>query len=150
VKHFHNLIRGDCDSVAKHQEFYEEYMAVMDLPAEFYLQTIEKVFHERALANRTLEHRGEKVDCSAIRQTALMTVEGENDDICAVGQTEAAHELCDNIPIDMKFDYVQPGVGHYGVFNGRRWCTEIQPRIREMIRTVQFKRRTTAPLTRCA
>jgi poly(3-hydroxybutyrate) depolymerase len=152
VKHFHNLVRGDCDPVARHQQFYEEYMAVMDLPAEFYLQTIEKVFHERALAKGTLVHRGEKVDCSAIRQTALMTIEGENDDICGVGQTEAAHDLCDNIPIDMKYHYVQPGVGHYGVFNGRRWSTEIQPRIREMIRTVQFKRRIAAPppLTRCA
>jgi poly(3-hydroxybutyrate) depolymerase len=150
VKHFHNLVRGDCDPVQKHQDFYEEYMAVMDLPSEFYLQTIQKVFHERALAQGTFMHRGTLVDCGAIRQTALMTVEGENDDICGVGQTEAAHDLCTNIPIDMKYHYVQPGVGHYGVFNGRRWSTEIQPRIREMIRAEQFKRRTAAPLSRCA
>jgi len=150
VKHFHNLVKGDCDSVQKHQDFYEEYMAVMDLPAEFYLQTIEKVFHERALAKGTLTHRGVPVDCSAIEKTALMTIEGEKDDICAVGQTEAAHDLCGNIPIDMKYHYLQPGVGHYGVFNGRRWSTEIQPRIREMIRTEQFKRRTSAPVSRCA
>ena len=90
--HFHNLVRGDCDSVQRHQQFYEEYMAVMDLPAEFYLQTIDQVFHERALAAGTLTHRGTPVDCSAIRKTALMTVEGEKDDICAVGQTEAAHD----------------------------------------------------------
>ena len=150
VQHFHNLVKGDCDSVAKHQQFYEEYMAVMDLPAEFYLQTIERVFHERALAKGTFMHHGVPVDCSAITRTALMTVEGEKDDICAVGQTEAAHDLCSNIPIDMKYHYLQPGVGHYGVFNGRRWSTEIQPRIREMIRTEQFKRRISAPVSRCA
>jgi len=150
VRHFHNLVRGDCDSVQRHQQFYEEYMAVMDLPAEFYLQTIDQVFHKRALAAGTLTHRGTPVDCSAIRKTALMTVEGEKDDICAVGQTEAAHDICDNIPIDMKYHYLQPGVGHYGVFNGRRWSAEIQPRIREMIRTEQFKRRTSVPVSQCA
>ncbi len=80
-------------------------------------------------------HRGELVDCSAIRKTALMTVEGERDDICGLGQTEAAHDLCANIPVDEKYHYVQPGVGHYGVFNGTRFRTEIQPRIREFIRT---------------
>ena len=86
-------------------------------------------------------HRGKLVDCSAIRKTALMTVEGERDDICGLGQTEAAHDLCSNIPPDEHYAYVQPGVGHYGVFSGTRWRTEIQPRIREMIRSIQFKRR---------
>ena len=82
-----------------------------------------------------MTHRGEPVDCGAIRDTALMTVEGEKDDICGLGQTEAAHDLCTSLPPQLRWHYVQPGVGHYGVFNGTRWRTEIQPRIREMIRT---------------
>ncbi len=138
---FEDLVKGDCDSVQQHQDFYEEYLAVMDLPAEFYLQTVKTVFQDHALPDGEMMHRGEPVDCSAMEQTALMTVEGECDDICGLGQTEAAHDLCTNIPVDEKYHYVQPGVGHYGVFNGTRWRTEIQPRIREFIRTIQFKRR---------
>ena len=91
-----------------------------------------------------MTHRGEKVDCGAIRDIALMTVEGERDDICGLGQTEAAQDLCANLPPQLRWHYVQPGVGHYGVFNGTRWRTEIQPRIREMIRTIQFRKRTAA------
>jgi poly(3-hydroxybutyrate) depolymerase len=139
---FDDLVKGDCDSVDQHQAFYDEYLAVMDLPAEFYLQTVRVVFQDHDLPDGKLMHRGELVDCKAIAKTALMTVEGENDDICGLGQTEAAHDLCENIPIDEKYHYVQPGVGHYGVFNGTRWRTEIQPRIREFIRTIKFKRRT--------
>ncbi|MGI9524949.1 MAG: polyhydroxyalkanoate depolymerase [Hyphomicrobiaceae bacterium] len=142
---FENLVKGDCDSVAQHRKFYDEYLAVMDLPAEFYIQTVRTAFQEHALANGTMYHRGEIVDCSAIEKTALMTVEGENDDICGLGQTEAAHDLCTNIPADEHFHYVQPGVGHYGVFNGTRWRTEIQPRIREMIRTIEHKRQAASP-----
>ncbi len=138
---FNNLVKGDCDSVDQHQKFYDEYLAVLDLPAEFYLQTVRAVFQDHDLPDGRLMHRGELVDCSAIDRTALMTVEGENDDICGLGQTEAAQDLCSNIPIDEKYHYVQPGVGHYGVFNGTRWRTEIQPRIREFIRTIQFKRK---------
>jgi len=137
---FDNLVKGDCDSVHQHQDFYEEYLAVMDLPAEFYLQTVKSVFQDHDLPDGRMMHRGEQVDCSAIEATSLMTVEGEKDDICGLGQTEVAHDLCVNIPIDEKYHYVQPGVGHYGVFNGTRWRTEIQPRIREFIRTSQFKR----------
>jgi poly(3-hydroxybutyrate) depolymerase len=139
-KLFDNLVKGDCDSVQQHRDFYEEYLAVMDLPAEFYLQTVKTVFQDHALPDGKMTHRGEPVDCRAITKTALMTVEGEKDDICGLGQTEAAHDLCRNIPMDEKYHYVQPGVGHYGVFNGTRWRTEIQPRIREFIRTIQFKR----------
>jgi poly(3-hydroxybutyrate) depolymerase len=142
MKLFENLVKGDCDSVNQHKAFYEEYLAVMDLPAEFYLQTVKTVFQDHLLPKGELMHRGQRVDCSKIRKTALMTVEGERDDICGLGQTEAAHDLCTNIPVDEHYYYVQPGVGHYGVFSGTRWRTEIQPRIREMIRTVQFKRRT--------
>jgi poly(3-hydroxybutyrate) depolymerase len=139
---FKNLVKGDCDSAQAHCAFYDEHLAVMDLPAEFYLQTVQRVFQEHALPDGKLEHRGQRIDCGAIRDTALMTVEGERDDICGVGQTAAAHDLCANIRPEQRFHYVQPGVGHYGVFNGTRWRTEIQPRIREMIRTAQFWRRT--------
>jgi poly(3-hydroxybutyrate) depolymerase len=142
VELFNNLVKGDCDSVQQHQTFYEEYLAVMDLTAEFYLQTVKTVFQDHLLPDGKLYHRDELVDCGAIRQTALMTIEGERDDICGLGQTEAAHDLCTSLPIDEKVHYVQAGVGHYGVFNGTRWRTEIQPRIREFIRSIQFKRKT--------
>jgi poly(3-hydroxybutyrate) depolymerase len=141
MKLFENLVKGDCDSVNAHKAFYEEYLAVMDLPAEFYLQTVKTVFQDHLLPKGELMHRGQRVDCSAIKNTALMTVEGERDDICGLGQTEAAHDLCSGVAVDEHYYYVQPGVGHYGVFSGTRWRTEIAPRIREMIRTIQFKRR---------
>jgi len=137
---FRHLVEGDCDSVEQHQTFYDEYLSVMDLNADFYLETVKTVFQEHALPEGRLMHHGKLVDCRKIRKTALMTVEGELDDICGLGQTEAAHDLCTGIPIDDHYHYVQPGVGHYGVFNGTRWRTEIQPRVREMIRTTQFKR----------
>lgn len=137
---FRHLIEGDCDSVEQHQRFYEEYRSVMDLTAEFYLQTIKTVFQDHALPEGKMHHRGELVDCGEIRNTALMTIEGELDDICGLGQTEAAHDLCHNIPQDDRHHYVQKDVGHYGVFNGRRWREEIQPRLRNMIRTTQQRR----------
>ncbi len=113
----------------------------MDLPAEFYLQTIEhRVPGARAAQGHDDASRHAR-RLPAIRDTALMTVEGERDDICGLGQTEAAHDLCTDIPRATKLHYVQEGVGHYGVFNGTRWRTEIQPRIREFIRTTQFRRR---------
>ncbi len=139
---FNDLIKGDCDSVDQHNTFYDEYMAVMDLPADFYLETVQRVFQEHALPKGKFTYQGETIDLGAIRDTALMTVEGERDDICGLGQTEAAQDLCTNVPIEKRWHYVQPGVGHYGVFNGTRWRTEIQPRIREMIRTVRFQRQT--------
>lgn len=142
AKLFDNLVKGDCDSVQAHNDFYDEYLAVMDLPAEFYLQTVETVFQTHALPEGAMRHRGALVDCSAIRKTAIITIEGERDDICGMGQTEAAHDLCPNVPADEHYHYVQPGVGHYGVFNGTRFRSEIAPRIREMIRTIQFKRKT--------
>ncbi len=137
---FNDLIKGDCDSVDQHNRFYDEYLAVMDLPAEFYLDTIQRVFQEHTLPKGKFTYKGEVIDLGAIKDTALMTIEGERDDICGLGQTEAAQDMCPNIPDDSRWHYVQPGVGHYGVFNGTRWRTEIQPRIREMIRTVRFRR----------
>ena len=126
---FMHLVQGDGDSATKHREFYDEYLAVMDLTAEFYLHTVETVFIRHALPKGEMTHRGAKVDPGAIRRVALLTVEGEHDDISGVGQTEAAHKLCVNIPADMKAHYLQPGVGHYGVFNGSRFRSEIAPRI---------------------
>ena len=126
---FRHLIEGDGDSAEKHREFYDEYLAVMDLTAEFYLQTVETVFVQHALPKGEMMHRDEKVDLTAIRKVALMTVEGEKDDISGVGQTEAAHTICPNIPQDLRAHWVQPKVGHYGVFNGSRFRAEIAPRI---------------------
>ncbi|HEX2137767.1 MAG TPA: polyhydroxyalkanoate depolymerase [Microvirga sp.] len=130
---FRHLVEGDGDSASKHRAFYDEYLAVMDLTAEFYLQTVETVFVEHRLPRREMTYRGRRVDPSGIRRVALMTVEGERDDISGVGQTEAAHRLCPNIPANRRAHYVQPRVGHYGVFNGARFATEIVPRIRDFI-----------------
>jgi poly(3-hydroxybutyrate) depolymerase len=128
-----HLVKGDGDSAQKHREFYDEYLAVMDLCADYYLQTVDTVFVRHALPKGEMTHRGALVDPSAIRRVALLTVEGENDDISGVGQTEAAHRLCVNIPSDRKAHWLQPGVGHYGVFNGSRFRAEIAPRISDFI-----------------
>ncbi len=131
--YFNHLVEGDGDSADKHRKFYDEYLSVLDLTEEFYLQTIKDVFQEFSLAEGKFMHRGRRVRPEAITDIALMTVEGENDDISGIGQTQAAHDLCVNIPTEMKFDYIQPGVGHYGVFNGSRWRSEIQPRLAKFI-----------------
>ncbi|MEZ5799524.1 MAG: polyhydroxyalkanoate depolymerase [Nitratireductor sp.] len=130
---FAHLVRDDGDSAEKHREFYDEYLAVMDLDAAFYLQTVDAVFVRHALPKGELMHRGTRVDCSAITTTALMTVEGENDDISGLGQTRAAHKLCLNLPEEKRVHYMQPKVGHYGVFNGSRFRAEISPRIRDFM-----------------
>lgn len=130
---FWHLVEGDGDSAEKHRDFYDEYMSVMDLTAEFYLQTVEKVFVNHDLPNGTLTHRNARVDPSQITHTALMTIEGERDDISGIGQTEAAHDLCSQLPVEKKMHYVQMGVGHYGVFNGSRFRKEIVPRIVDFI-----------------
>ena len=132
-EYFRDLVAGDGDGVEKHEEFYDEYLSVLDLTEEFYLQTIDIVFQSHLLPQGLLEHRGVKVDLSAITDIGLMTVEGENDDISGVGQTQAAHVICPNIPNERRVLYVQPHVGHYGVFNGRRFREEIYPRTRDFI-----------------
>ncbi|MDZ4272457.1 MAG: polyhydroxyalkanoate depolymerase [Erythrobacter sp.] len=136
---YKHLVAGDGDSAEKHRDFYDEYMAVMDLTAEFYLQTVDTVFVKHALPKGEMMHRGKPVDLKAIRGVALMTVEGENDDISGVGQTKAAHDLCVNIPDDMRVEYLQKGVGHYGVFNGSRFRSEIAPRIADFMLTLDMK-----------
>jgi poly(3-hydroxybutyrate) depolymerase len=130
---FMHLVKGDGDSAQKHREFYDEYLAVMDLSAEFYLQTVDTVFVRHALPKGEMTHRGVGVDPARIRRVALLTIEGENDDISGLGQTEAAHRLCVNIPPDRKSHWMQPGVGHYGVFNGSRYRAEIAPRIADFV-----------------
>jgi poly(3-hydroxybutyrate) depolymerase len=138
---FHNLVQGDGDSAQKHREFYDEYLAVMDLAAEYYLQTVDTVFVRHALPKGEMTHRGKPVDPSLIRRVALLTVEGEHDDISGVGQTEAAHRLLSGLPADMKAHWLQPGVGHYGVFNGSRFRAEIAPRIADFVLSHNVRRR---------
>jgi len=137
---FNHLIEGDGDSAEKHRDFYDEYLAVMDLAAEFYLQTVDKVFIRHEVPLNVLKHNGETIDLSAIKRTALLTVEGEKDDISGVGQTFAAQELCSGIPESRKSHYLQNGVGHYGVFNGSRFRREIAPRIVAFSAEVEKKR----------
>ena len=128
---FDHLVGGDGDAAEKHRDFYDEYLAVMDLTAEFYLQTVQQVFVEHKLPKGEMTHRGEPIDLVDIRRCAIMAVEGENDDISGVGQTLAALDLTPNLPSDKKLYHLQPKVGHYGVFNGSRFKAEIAPRIME-------------------
>jgi poly(3-hydroxybutyrate) depolymerase len=141
---FHQLVQGDGDSAQKHREFYDEYLAVMDLAAEYYLQTVDTVFVRHALPKGEMSHRAVPIDPGKIRRVALMTVEGEHDDISGVGQTAAAHRLCVNIPDESKTHWLQPGVGHYGVFNGSRFRAEIVPRISDFVLSQNFRRSTSA------
>jgi poly(3-hydroxybutyrate) depolymerase len=133
MRQFEHLIKGDDDSADGHRAFYDEYLAVMDLTAEFYLQTIQVVFKEHQLPRGAWVSRGRPIDPSAI-ETALMTVEGELDDISGIGQTKAAHGLTPNIPGARHVHWEQPRVGHYGIFNGRKWREQIMPRVRDFIR----------------
>lgn len=134
--YFNHLVSGDGDSAEKHLEFYDEYLSVLDLSEEFYLQTIEHVFQKYSLPKGELTHRGRPVLPGKISDIGLMTVEGAKDDISGVGQTQAAHGLCPAIPDDLRDLYVHPDVGHYGVFNGRRFKDDIYPRVRAFIRKV--------------
>ncbi|MEM7212037.1 MAG: polyhydroxyalkanoate depolymerase [Pseudomonadota bacterium] len=131
---FQHLVEGDGDSAAAHRAFYDEYLAVMDMTAEFYLQTVETVFQKHLIPLGEFRHRDQLVDPGAITDIGLMTVEGEKDDITGRGQTRAAQDLCVNLPDEKKMHYVQPKVGHYGVFNGTRFRKFIQPKIRDFIR----------------
>ena len=134
LRMFQHLVEGDGDSAAAHRKFYDEYRAVMDLPAEYYLETVERVFQRHDLPLGAFTYRDEPVEPAAIEKTALLTIEGEKDDISGVGQTQAAHRICSRIPASRREHYEQEGVGHYGVFNGRRWREEIAPRVKAFIR----------------
>jgi poly(3-hydroxybutyrate) depolymerase len=126
---FQHLVRGDGDSAERHREFYDEYLAVMDLTAEFYLQTVDSVFVRHLLPQGWMTHRGRRVDLRSIKRVALMTIEGENDDITGTGQCRAAHDLCSSVPPERKAHFECPHVGHYGIFNGSRFRLDIAPRI---------------------
>jgi poly(3-hydroxybutyrate) depolymerase len=130
---YEQLARGETEKARAVKAFYDEYFAVLDLTAEFYLETVAWVFQEARLAKGELSVRGERVTPRAIRRTALLTVEGERDDICALGQTAAAHDLCTGIKPYLRRHHMQAGVGHYGVFSGRRWEEQVYPMVRNMI-----------------
>ncbi|MEM8800045.1 MAG: polyhydroxyalkanoate depolymerase [Pseudomonadota bacterium] len=130
---FRHLVEGDGESAESSRAFYEEYRAVMDLTAEFYLQTVETVFQRHLLPKGEMMHREQLVNPAAISKTPMFTIEGERDDISGVGQTKAAHDLTPNLPDDKREHYEQPGVGHYGIFNGRRWRDQIAPQVRDFV-----------------
>ncbi|EAT06903.1 Polyhydroxyalkanoate depolymerase [Sphingomonas sp. SKA58] len=127
------LADGKTEQADKIKTFYEEYFAVHDMTKEFYLETVDMVFQRTLLAKGELTVRGRKIDLGAIRKTALLTVEGERDDVCAVGQTSAAHALCTGLRPHLKRHHLQPGVGHYGVFSGSKWEKQVYPQVRNMI-----------------
>ena len=135
IAQFHALAQQDHTKSAAHRKFYQEYGAVMDLPAEFFLETVQRIFQDHDLPLGRLTWHGRLVRPELIRRTALMTVEGERDDICAVGQTLATLDICTGVRVGMKRHHLQTGVGHYGVFSGRRWDQEVYPRVRSMIQT---------------
>src|SRR5581483_3093238 len=130
---YESLARGDMEKANITKSFYDEYFAVLDLTAEFYLETVQWVFQEARLAKGELDFRGARVEPRAIRRTALLTVEGERDDICSLGQTSAAHDLCKGVKPYMRRHHMQAGVGHYGVFSGKRWEEQVYPIVRNMI-----------------
>ncbi len=130
---YENLANGELEKAAVTKAFYDEYFAVLDLTAEFYLETVRLIFQDHALPLGKLEWHGERVDPSAIRKTMLLTVEGERDDICAVGQTVAAHDLCSKLRPYLKRHHMQAGVGHYGVFSGKRWENQVYPILKNVI-----------------
>jgi poly(3-hydroxybutyrate) depolymerase len=141
---YRDLVTGNTERAAATRDFYDEYGAVMDVPAEFYLETVGRIFQEHQLPTGRLTWRGQPVDPAAITRTALLTVEGENDDICSPGQTFAAHELCSGIPPERKRHHLQPGVGHYGVFSGSRWQAEVYPVVRAFIAQASDRQPATA------
>jgi poly(3-hydroxybutyrate) depolymerase len=130
---YDNLVKGEIEKAQATKKFYDEYFAVLDLTAEFYLETVRRVFQEHALPRGATAWQGSKVEPRAIRRTMLLTVEGEKDDICAVGQTAAAHDLCTGLRPYLKRHHMQAGVGHYGVFSGKRWENQIYPIVRNVI-----------------
>jgi poly(3-hydroxybutyrate) depolymerase len=130
---YENLAKGELEKARVIKDFYDEYFAVLDLSAEFYLETVRWVFQEARLAKGKLTHRGRPVDPKAVRRTALLTVEGERDDICSLGQTSAAHDLCKGLKPYRRRHHMQAGAGHYGVFSGKRWETQVYPIVRNMI-----------------
>jgi poly(3-hydroxybutyrate) depolymerase len=130
-------VADEFDKAEVTRTFYEEYLAVADLSADFYLETVERVFQTYDLPRGELMFKGRRVNPAAIRRTALLTIEGERDDICAVGQTLAAQDLASSLKAYLRTHYIQPNVGHYGVFSGRRWQNQVYPLVRHVIQVSQ-------------
>lgn len=135
-KFYQQLADGEKGEAARIRDFYQEYMAVLDLTAEFYLETVDQIFQKATLARGEMTHHGVPVDPGAIRSTALLTVEGERDDICGVGQTAAAHRLCSSLRPHLKRHHLQPGVAHYGIFSGSKWEKQVYPQVRSLVLAV--------------
>ncbi|HZE90099.1 MAG TPA: polyhydroxyalkanoate depolymerase, partial [Rhizobacter sp.] len=135
--YFNDLMRGEDESADFHRAFYDEYNAVLDMPAEYYLDTIKVVFQDFALVNGTWDIHGQTVRPQDIKTTALLTIEGELDDISGAGQTRAAHDLCTGVPKSRQFHYDVEGAGHYGIFSGRRWREKVYPQVRDFIAKYQ-------------
>jgi poly(3-hydroxybutyrate) depolymerase len=133
LKLFQHITQGDGEGAKAHRDFYNEYLAVADLPAEFYLQTIEEVFHKHSLPDGKFYHHGERVMPEAITKTAILAIEGELDDISGLGQTKAALDVATGLPDAKKKYHMQAGVGHYGIFNGRKWRELVRPVITDWI-----------------
>jgi poly(3-hydroxybutyrate) depolymerase len=133
-EHILNVANNDIKAVEAHRTFYDEYLSVMDLPAEYFLQTVDKVFKQHLLARNEMDYKGHKLNFKAIKSTALMTIEGENDDITGLGQTYAAHAVCSDIPESKREHFLRLDVGHYGIFSGSRWRKDIYPQIRNFIK----------------
>jgi poly(3-hydroxybutyrate) depolymerase len=146
--YFMDLMRGDDESADFHTSFYDEYNAVLDMPAEYYLDTIRTVFQDFALVNGTWTVKGELVRPQDIKTTALLTIEGEKDDISGAGQTRAAHDLCTGIPPKNHFHHDAMGAGHYGIFSGRRWREDVYPRLRDFIASHQLRKAAAPKLAR--
>ena len=134
VKYHVDYVNNNKEAMKKHTDFYDEYLTVMDMDAPWFIETVEKIFQDYEFPNNKLKYRGELVSAENITKTALMTIEGENDDISAPGQTYAAHDLCKNLAKDMQEHYLQPGVGHYGIFSGSKWRGFVYPKLTEFIK----------------
>ncbi|MDP3935832.1 MAG: polyhydroxyalkanoate depolymerase, partial [Alphaproteobacteria bacterium] len=133
-EHVNNVANNNEKAVKAHREFYDEYLSVMDLPSEYYLQTIDKIFKQHLIAKDQMDYKGKLISFKSINKTALMTIEGENDDITGLGQTYAAHKVCSNIPELKRDHFLRLDVGHYGIFSGSRWRKDIYPQIRDFIK----------------
>lgn len=130
---FKDISQGNVKDADRHRDFYDEYMAVLDMDADYYLETMDRVFLDQHLPKGTMQYQGETIDCSHIKDVALFTLEGEKDDMISLGQTEAAHNLCSNLPEKLKKHHVQMGVGHYGIFNGSKYRKYVAPLITQWI-----------------
>ena len=134
---FKDIIKGSADDADKHRDFYDEYMAVLDMDADFYLETMDRIFLDQHLPKGLMQFQGKAVNCSDITDVAILTIEGEKDDMISLGQTEAALNMCDNLPKKLKKHYVQKGVGHYGIFNGSKYRKGVAPKIKGWIKKHQ-------------